>query len=80
MLAALAFEPLVCTGFQIERPEETSAVVRELNPELAALVRDARTGVLVWSIHPPPLFRLVEVCGFAIIGACATGFASGLVV
>ena len=80
MLAALAFEPLVCAGFRVERPEQTSAAVREPDPEMAALIREIRRVEGETVIHPPQLFRLVEVCGFAIIGACATGLASGLVV
>ena len=42
MLAALAFEPLVCAGFRVERPEQSSAAVREPDPEMAALIREIR--------------------------------------
>jgi hypothetical protein len=78
MLAVLAFEPVICAGFQVERQGEARAAAPELDPELAALAREIRQVEGEPVAEPPLLFRLVELCGICMIMGCVAGLASGL--
>ncbi len=78
MLASFAFEPIVCAGFRIDGGAKAQTEMQQIDPALSPLIEEVRRleGETVSSA--PMLFKLVEVCGFGILGASALGLASGL--
>ena len=77
MMAAFAFEPIVCASLQVGRPQAAILAVWQSDPALTALVREIRRIEGEPVAEPPMLFRLVEIVGFGIIGICVAGLVSG---
>jgi hypothetical protein len=77
MLASLAFEPIAVAGLRVIDVADTGEVVPPIDPAQSALVEEIRR-MEGAPVADPLLFRCVEVCGFAILGAGAMSLVSGL--
>jgi hypothetical protein len=77
MLASLAFEPIILAGPRAVVVADTGQVDQPIDPAQSTLVEEIRR-LEGAPIADPLLFRCVEVCGFAMIGAGAMSLVSGL--